>query len=275
MHFSFTFNQILWILTFAGQLTLLTVLLGQERIRRFPFFTASIALFTLRLLVETILSSRMAAIPFRITIVLLAFAVPFVGILAAVEVARRAFAAAPGRVWRIAAPGAIVVAAAVAAFWGQWPVFRGFSWRNLFAVLSLLQFVAQKADHFYDLLILEAVLLILLFGKRYGSGWLSHACSVATGLGAVALSWVAIQAGWLIRLSYARPRTQQEYESLVSLGNALMNMQKCVYLAAVIWWVYSLWRNESAAPDKSLAAPAPVEAAVDTLIEAPPEETVG
>jgi hypothetical protein len=52
MHFNFGFTavQILWTLTFAALLVLLVVLLGRDRARRFPWFTASIVLLTLRLL---------------------------------------------------------------------------------------------------------------------------------------------------------------------------------------------------------------------------------
>ena len=43
MHFNFDFSadQILWTLTFAGLLVLLVVLLGRDRVRRFPWFTAA------------------------------------------------------------------------------------------------------------------------------------------------------------------------------------------------------------------------------------------
>ena len=46
MHFNFDFSatQILWTLTFAALLVLLVVLLGRDRARRFPWFTASIVM---------------------------------------------------------------------------------------------------------------------------------------------------------------------------------------------------------------------------------------
>ena len=42
MHFNFHFTtvQVLWTLTFASLLVLLVVLLGRDRMRRFPWFTA-------------------------------------------------------------------------------------------------------------------------------------------------------------------------------------------------------------------------------------------
>ena len=46
MHFNFDFStgQILWTLTFAALLVLLVVLLGRDRARRFPWFTASMVM---------------------------------------------------------------------------------------------------------------------------------------------------------------------------------------------------------------------------------------
>ncbi len=56
MHFlGFNTVQILWTLTFAALLVLLVVLLGRDRARRFPWFTASMALTALRLIASRIL----------------------------------------------------------------------------------------------------------------------------------------------------------------------------------------------------------------------------
>ena len=64
MHFNFHFTavQILWTLTFAALLVLLVVLLGRDRIRRFPWFTTGIVLVTLRLLVNRLLHDRLPPI---------------------------------------------------------------------------------------------------------------------------------------------------------------------------------------------------------------------
>jgi hypothetical protein len=261
------FNQVLWTLTFAAHLTLMVVLIGRERLRRFPCFAAAIVLYALRLLAEVMLMGRLPMIPYRVAIVFFALMTPLVGLLVAVELARRAFAKAPARGWRIAAPIALVLAAAVTFFWGQWPIFHGFSWQNLFAMLSLLQFTAQKLDHFYDVLIIEAALLILFFGARYGAGWRSHARRVAVGVATVALAWIAIQASWLTVVANARPRTQQEYEQLVNLGAILGDLQKCIYLAATLWWIYSLWKQEPESAPAIAASSAEPAPAVDVTGE--------
>ncbi len=49
-HFPFAAADILWTLTFAAHLVLLVVLLGRDRIVRFPWFTASAVVLALRIL---------------------------------------------------------------------------------------------------------------------------------------------------------------------------------------------------------------------------------
>ena len=43
-NFAFSARQILWTLTFAAQLVLLVVLLGRDRARRYPWFTAGVVI---------------------------------------------------------------------------------------------------------------------------------------------------------------------------------------------------------------------------------------
>src|SRR5271154_742079 len=94
MHFDFHFTaiQILWTLTFAAQLVLLVVLLGRDRIKRFPWFTLSIALMALRLLASRLLYGRMAPMVLSETFIIMADLAAIVGLLVVVEMARRAFA---------------------------------------------------------------------------------------------------------------------------------------------------------------------------------------
>ncbi|MDR3799900.1 MAG: hypothetical protein P4K93_17250, partial [Terracidiphilus sp.] len=59
LNFDFTTVQILWTLTFAALLVLLVVLLGRDRARRFPWFTASMTLTAVRLLASRMLFGKM------------------------------------------------------------------------------------------------------------------------------------------------------------------------------------------------------------------------
>ncbi len=121
MHFNFNFSaeQILWTLTFAAQLVLLVVLLGRDRIKNFPWFTASIVLFALRLLATRELFGRMAPLTLSIIFIVLADVAAIVGLLVLIEMARRAFKSAPRNLWIVNAAGfADCRGGGVLAFWG-------------------------------------------------------------------------------------------------------------------------------------------------------------
>jgi hypothetical protein len=40
------------------------------------------------------------------------------------------------------------------------------------------------------------------------------------------------------------PHTQQEYERVIGLGSKLVNGNKVVYLAVLVWWIVCLWFDE-------------------------------
>src|ERR1035437_437106 len=96
-HFPFTVSQILWTLTFAAQLTLLVVLLGRDRIKRYPWFTAGIAIYALHLLVEVLLAGRMATVVYQTVSIALADLEVVIGLLVVIEIGRRAFGGASVR----------------------------------------------------------------------------------------------------------------------------------------------------------------------------------
>ncbi len=101
MHLNFGFSavQVLWTLTFAALLVLLVVLLGRDRARRFPFFTASMALMALRLLASRLLYGSMAPIVSSEILLALAAVAAIVALLVVVEMARRAFSSASRVAW--------------------------------------------------------------------------------------------------------------------------------------------------------------------------------
>jgi len=65
--------QVLWTLTFASLLVLLVVLLGRDRAKRLPFFTLSIAVAALRLLVSRLLYNRLS--PLALSIIFFSLAI--------------------------------------------------------------------------------------------------------------------------------------------------------------------------------------------------------
>src|ERR1700760_2749675 len=93
MHFDYhlTAISILWTLTFASLLVLLVVLMGRDRIRRFPWFTASIVLVALRLLTNRLLHDKLPQLTMATIAISLADLSVLVGLGLLVEMARRAF----------------------------------------------------------------------------------------------------------------------------------------------------------------------------------------
>jgi hypothetical protein len=243
-NFEFPTRQVLWALTFASQLVLLIVLLGRDRARRYPWFTAGIALYALRLMAEILLVGRMAPLILQTVFLSLGDLAVVVGLLVVVEVARRAFTGAERSLWIANTIGLLVVAGGVLSVWGPWPVWAKISWGTILGKLQLMQLATQKGDTLVQLLMLGVGLLVVLFGRRFKAGWRSHTQMIAIGLLAVAVTWLGIQQTWQIIARTAHPQSQQEYEHLLNLGNGLMNTNKLVFIAAMIWWIVWLWRDE-------------------------------
>jgi hypothetical protein len=258
-------ERVLWTLTFAAQLVLLVVLMGRDRARRYPWFTAGIALTALRLMAEILLAGRMATVPLQETLLSLADLAAIVGLLVLVELARRAFAGLQRSLWIVNAVGMLVVAGGVLAVWGPWPARKDLVLDSLLGKLRLMQLLAQKGDLLVALLTVGLGLLVLLFGRRFKAAWRSHTQMIAIGLSTVAIALLALQATVQSIVQMAHPHSQQEYERVVGLVTNLVNANKLVYLCALLWWIVWLWRDEPGA-----ATAAPVLAASAQEEEPPP-----
>lgn len=243
-HFPLTTGQVLWTLTFAAQLTLLVVLLGRDRIKRYPWFTAGIALFALRLLVEVLLSGRLAPTILRVVFITLADLMALVGLLVVAEIARRAFGGVQRRTWVLWSVALVAVAGGVLAVWGPWPAWKDLTRDAPLAALRVMQLLAQKADLLMDVLTVQLGVLVILFGRHYKAGWRSHTQSISIGLSTVAASWLLVQGTWQIIATSVHPHSQAEYERIIGLGAKLVNANKVVYVAALVWWIICLWYEE-------------------------------
>jgi hypothetical protein len=254
-NFEFPTRQVLWALTFASQLVLLIVMLGRDRARRYPWFTAAIALYAVRLMAEILLVGRMAPLVLQTIFLSLGDLGVVAGLLVAVEVARRAFAGAPRNLWIANTIGLLIVAGGVLSVWGPWPVWSKLAWGSVLVQLQLMQLVAQKGDTLVQLLTLGVTLMVVLRGGHFKAGWRSHTQSIAIGLLAVAVTWLGVQQTWQIIVRTAHPQNQQAYEHLLNLGNGLMNVNKLVFIAALIWWIVWLWRDEPGTEKPQAAQP--------------------
>ena len=182
MHFNFHFSaaEILWTLTFAAMLVLLVVLLGRDRIRRFPIFTSSIVLVGLNMLADKLLTHRLAPLVSTEVILVLADLGVIIALLLAIELARRAFSGAKWPAW---VAGSLVLlggAAAVIIFWGQWPPAKMVFDPSTLGRLRLMQLMAQKGNLFNEALAVELFALVVIAGRRFRTGWRSHTQQILT-----------------------------------------------------------------------------------------------
>jgi len=246
MHFNWNFSagQVLWTLNFAAELVLLVVLLGRDRVRRYPWFTASIALFTLRLLAEELLANRTDPHLYQKIILSLGDVAVIVGLMVLVELARRAFAGAKSSMWLVNTAGVLLVAVGVVAELGQWPALKDLDWSTTPGMLRLMQLVAMKGEMLVSLLAIELGLLVVIFGRHFKAGWRSHSQQIVIGLSTMAITVLTLQQVVLSIVRTAHPHTQEEYKRVVGFIGKLSNATTLIYAAVVVWWIVWLWLDE-------------------------------
>ena len=281
MHFNFHFTavQTLWTLTFAAQVVLLVVLLGRDRIKRFPWFTLSIAMMALRLLASRLLLGRMPAVTLSAIFITIADVAAIVGFLVVVEVARRAFAPVRRSTWLQGALAVLLVGVVALAAWGPWPAWKTLTADSPMAVLRLMQLGAQKFDMLVDLLTVEVGLLVVLLGRRTGAGWRSHVQRIVFGLWTASSAQLVVEGTWQFIARTAVPHSQAEYEHLLGLRDKLFNANGAIYVGVLIWWIACLWMDEpgAATGEPQLATPQPkyLVAESEEPAGAEPEEDAG
>ncbi|MGB9408353.1 MAG: hypothetical protein WCA89_12505 [Terracidiphilus sp.] len=253
-HFNFSPRQILWTLTFASQLVLLVVMLGRDRARRYPWFTASIALSALGLMAGVLLAGRMAMLPFQEILLTLGDLLAIVTLLVVVEVARRAFAGVQRSLWIVNTTGLLVVAGGALAAWGPWQAWKNLALDTLLGKLKLMELVELKGERLAEMLLVGVGLLVVLFGRRFKAGWRSHTQMIAIGLSTVAIASLATQGAMQSIARTAHPNSRAEYDHIMSLLSTLGYAEKAVYLAALVWWIVWLWLDEPGAVAETAGA---------------------
>ena len=253
MHFNFGFSaiQVIWMLTFAAYLVLLVVLLGRDRARRYPWFTAGIVLFALQLMAGELLNGRMAKLPYSFTMLTLGDLAAIVGLLVLVEMARSAFAGVQRSICIVNSAGLLLLAGALLTVMGPWPVWKQLvTWDPTLIKLVVMQLVAQKGELLVALLTVGLGLLVMLFGRYYKAGWRSHTQSIVIGLFAVAVSLLALEVVVLSTFHY----TKAESTSVMHLRLSFAFAHELMFLAALVWWIVWLWLDEPGAAEPAPAA---------------------
>jgi len=246
MHFNFGFNtvQVLWTLTFAAQLVLLVVLLGRDRARRFPWFTASVALVALRLLTSRLLFGRMPQLTMTTIFLAMADLTVVMSLLVLVELARQSLGGASRRAWIAGILGLALLGGGVAGAWGHWPAWSTMTAGTPLATLGLMQLFAQKVGVLADVVTVGLGVLVVLLGRRYGAGWKTHPQQLLVGLSTASLAQLAVQGIWQVIARTAAPHSMAEYTRVVGLREKLYNGNSAVYVLVAVWWIVCMWRDE-------------------------------
>lgn len=248
-HFPFSAGDILWTLTFAAHLVLLVVLMGRDRIKRFPWFTTGVVVLALRILTIRLLVRRMPQMTLNTIIIVMADIGAVVGLLVVIEIARRAFGSVRRSTWVAGSLVLMALGGVVLKFWGPWPAWETLRATSPIATLRLLQLIAQKTSLLVDVETIAVGLLIVLLGSRFKAGWRSHTQQIAIGLSTASIAQLVVQGIWqsVVRTAIANPAIAQsmtERQRIMGLGEKLSNTNSTIYVAVMIWWIVCLWRDE-------------------------------
>ncbi len=244
LNFGFTPVQILWTITFAALLTLLVVLLGRDRARRFPWFTTSVGMVALSLLINRLLYGRLPQIPMATVSIVLADLSAIAALLVLVEIARTVFGSASRRAWIAGTLTLLIAGGVVLGAWGQWPSPKSLTPITLLSALGVLQLLAQKLGLLNDVMTVGLALLVILLGRRFGSGWRSHAQQIVVGLATASIAQVGVQAIWQIIAEHTRVHNATDYDRVLDLRSKLINGNSTIYAAVIVWWIVCLWIDE-------------------------------
>jgi hypothetical protein len=265
-HFNFSADDILWTLTFAALLVLLVVLLGRDRVKHFKWFTTSLMLMALSMLMGKLLFGRMAPIVSSEIFLVLADVTGIVAVLVVIEMARRAFAGASRAAWITATLIVLAVGGVVVAEWGPWPSIKTLFAGSTLSALRMMQLFAQKTSLLGDVLMIQLGLLIVLFGRRFKGGWRTHVQQIVIGLSTASMTQLAVRIIWQEIALHTTIHSQAEYQHVMDLQERFYNANRVVYLAAMVWWIVCLWIDEpgskaadAAGEEPSIEAESPVE----------------
>ena len=243
-HFPFTVVSVMWTLTFAAHLVLIVVLFGRDRAKRFPLFTASVLFTALRLLLARLLLPGLPQLAGIEIVILTALVGVVLGLLVLVEAARHAFHSARRWTWLTGTLVVMAIGAVVLAFWGPWP-----HWAQLkqASPWELMQLLAQKGSLLVDVENIAVGFAIVLLGYRCGAGWRTHTQRIVIGLSTASMGTLAVQAIWQAIARHSSPRSMDEYTHLIGLREKLFNASSAVFIAALVWWIVTLWVDEPGA----------------------------
>jgi hypothetical protein len=245
-------EQILWALVLAAHLVLLIVLLGRDRMSRFPWFSAAIALSTIHLIADHLLHGKLTTVAFYWQSYVGVLLDSILGVLVLIELLRTVFANGKAGVllnakgwlgWTLVTVG---MAIAGVWLWGPWPAWSALTAEPKQTPLLLTVLSALKSQLFLALLTVEAGLLMRIFARRFRSPFKSHAQQIMLGLSTYALGFLAVQSTTDIIKHTVHLTSRAEYERIVKLFANFDNARFALWFLVLVWWIVWLWREEPA-----------------------------
>lgn len=247
-HFALIPVLILWTLTLAALFVLLTVLFGRDRVRRFPWFAASISLITVRLMADRLLYGHLKPVHMSAVYFTLADLAVVVDLLVLIEIARRAFPGAGRRAVILTALVTIAISAAILVIWGPWPAWNTMDAPSGLAHVRFMQMFSQRGDIFAAILAIELGFLVVFLGRRFLAGWRSHPQGIAIGLSTAAMALLVTRALLQAVGTHAVIHSHTDLTRLFALQDRISSANSAIYLAVLIWWIGVLWVDEPAPP---------------------------
>lgn len=249
-------TQLIWSGGLLAHLLLLTVLIRQKRMVRFPFFTALIIFYVLRSLALFSLYQHIDRQHYLMLFWSLALGDLLLQIVVLSALLKKAFQRASFSQWKPALGGVvgILFATLLVYFAGPWPslVTPGTSEVSPLLVLPVL---TNKGNLLVAILTLETILALILIAGRSGLGWRSHVQRIAHGLGFYALINMVVQIS-IQHLSLPSMQTSMEQiRSNMHTIQMLGYLRTASYFVSVVYWIVFLWIDESIdePEDQSLA----------------------
>jgi hypothetical protein len=216
----------MWAAGFIGNAVLFAILIHRRRCREFPVFTALIGFEV----VENPLLFAFYRLGTRSWYERLYWAVVLIEFLLQLgviwEVAR--IVMRPTGTWLRDAKKQFILVSATGLL-----LAAALAWMVAPAASTTLERMEARSDLFTDLVVCELFVVMLLTAKRLGLGFRNHVFALVTGWSV----WVI--AAMLVDLLHGYYGTHLHYD-------ALDNVRKFAYLAALVYWMVQFWLEEPA-----------------------------
>jgi hypothetical protein len=216
-----------WAAGFLLNVSLLTILWARGRAKSFPFFTALITLMVVKTIVLYVVQQHGSKDNYFYAYWSLTMIDTILQLSVVYEVASRVFR--PLDAWAPDLRGSFMWAVGLSV-----SVALGLTWLASAPARTWMQSVTTKGDLFAAVLMSELVVAMMALSVSAGFPWKTHVARIAQGMGAFFLFGVLIETG------HTYFGVGREIPAFLVLSHIRM----VVYLGCVIYWIFTLSRNE-------------------------------